>query len=56
MNLSAPKMVTWWVAVVIGLLGILDHFVKLPLIGGFSSYLVVIAFVILAVATVVDGL
>ena len=49
-------MATWWVAVVIGVLGILDHFVKLPLIGGLSAYLVVIGFVILAVATIVDGL
>ena len=56
MKFSAPRMVTWWVAVVIGVLGILDHFMKLPLIGGFSAYLVVLAFLILAVATVVDGL
>ena len=56
MKFSAPKMATWWVAVVIGVLGILDHFVKLPLIGGLSAYLVVIGFVILAVATIVDGL
>jgi hypothetical protein len=56
MKFSAPKMATWWVAVVIGVLGILDHFVPLPLIGGLSAYLVVIGFVILAVATIVDGL
>ena len=56
MNLSAPKMVTWWVAVVIGLLGILDHFVKFPLIGNYGAYLATLAFIILAVATVVDGL
>ena len=56
MKLSAPKMVTWWVAVVLGVLGILDHFVKIPVIGGYSAYLVVLGFLILAVATVVDGL
>jgi hypothetical protein len=56
MKLSAPKMVTWWIAVVVGVIGVLDHFVKLPLIGGLSSYLVLLGFLILAVATVVDGL
>ena len=56
MNFSAPKMVTWWVAVVLGVLGILDHFVKLPVIGSWSAYLVGLGFLILAVATVVDGL
>ena len=27
MKLSAPKMVTWWIAVVLGLLGVLGRFV-----------------------------
>jgi hypothetical protein len=56
MKFSAPKMVTWWVAVVLGVLGILDHFVKLPVIGSYLAYPVVLGFLILAVATVVDDL
>jgi hypothetical protein len=56
MNFSAPKMATWWIAVVIGVLGIIDHFLKLPLIANYGAYMVGLAFLILAVATVVDGL
>jgi mannose-6-phosphate isomerase-like protein (cupin superfamily) len=56
MKFSAPKMATWWVAVVVGLLGILGYIVKLPVISDYSGYLMVLAFLILAVATVVDGL
>jgi len=56
MKLSAPKMITWWVAVVLGVLGILDHFVKLPVIGGWSAYLVGLGFLILVIATITDGL
>jgi mannose-6-phosphate isomerase-like protein (cupin superfamily) len=56
LNFSAPKSATWWVAVVVGLLGILGYIVNLPVISGYSGYLVVLAFLILAVATVVGGL
>jgi hypothetical protein len=56
MKLSAPKLVTWWVAVVLGALGILSHFVKLPVIGGYSAYLVGLGFLILVVATITDSL
>ena len=49
-------MITWWIAVVLGVLGILDHFVKLPVVGPYSAYLVVIGFLILAIATITDGL
>ena len=56
MNLSAPKNVTWIIAVVIGLLGFIGNFVTLPIIGGFSFWLLFIGFALLAVATFVEGL
>jgi hypothetical protein len=56
MNLSAPKNVTWWIAVVLGVLGLLGNFVALPVIGGLSLWLLFLGFAILAVATAIDGL
>ena len=56
MKLSAPKNVTWWIAVVLGVLGLLGNFVALPVIGSFSFWLLVLGFAILAVATFVEGL
>ena len=56
MNLSAPKNVTWIIAVVIGLLGFIGNFVALPVIGGFSFWLLFIGFALLAVATLFEGL
>ncbi|MBL0343796.1 hypothetical protein [Candidatus Villigracilis affinis] len=56
MNLSAPKNVTWIIAVVIGLLGFIGNFVALPVIGGFSVWLLFIGFALLAIATFVEGL
>ena len=56
MQFSAPKQVTWWIAVVIGVLGILATLVTIPVLSGFAFWLVVVGFVLLAVATVVEGL
>lgn len=56
MNLSAPKNLTWIIAVVVGLLGFLGNFVAIPVIGGFSFWLLFIGFALLAVATFIDGL
>ena len=56
MKLSAPKTITWWIAVVAGVLGILGNFVALPVVGGFSFWLLALGFVLLAVATSTKGL
>jgi heme/copper-type cytochrome/quinol oxidase subunit 1 len=56
MRFSAPKQITWWIAVVVGVLGILATLVAIPVLSGFAFWLVVIGFALLAVATVVEGL
>ena len=55
MRLSAPKKVTWWVAVVLGVLGILASFVTIPFVSAYAFCFVVIAFVLLALATYLKG-
>ena len=51
MKLSRPKNSTWIIAVIIGVLGIIGSFVSIPLISEYSFWLVVIGFVLLALAT-----
>jgi hypothetical protein len=55
LTLSAPKEVTWIVAVVAGGLGILAHFGVLN-IGVSAVVLLMVGFVVLAIATAVRGL
>lgn len=55
MKLSPPKHLTFWVAVVVAVLGVLANLVTLPLLSGFSFWLVVIAFVILAAGNLFEG-
>ncbi len=56
MNLSAPKNVTWWIAVVLGVLGILGHFAKLPFVTTYDFWFVVVGFVLLVLGTALEGL
>jgi hypothetical protein len=58
MKMSAPKTVTWLIAIIIGGLGILIHqgVVKIAGLSAHSFWLVAIAFVLLAIAALIKGL
>ena len=56
MRTNAPKSTIWIVAVVIGVLGLLGKFVAIPFLTAYAFWLVLIAFVILALATVLKGM
>jgi hypothetical protein len=56
MKLSAPKNVTWWVAVVLGVLGILGSLVAIPFVSTYSFWFVVVGFVLLVLATLLKDL
>jgi len=56
MRLNAPKVVTWWVALVLAVLGVLATFVTIPVLSGFAFWLVVIAAALLLLATAMEGL
>jgi len=51
MSLSAPKQITWWIAVIVGVVGILANFITIPVLSGIAFWLVVLGFVLLALAT-----
>jgi hypothetical protein len=50
-RLHAPKQITWWVAVVVGALGVLGQFVSIPVVSGLSFWLITAGLVILILAT-----
>lgn len=59
MHLSAPKQITWLIALIVGVIGIVIQIMGLTLIAvpfGLGFWLVVVAFVLLLVATMVEGL
>lgn len=56
MNLSAPKQLTFWIAVAIAAIGVIASLVTIPVLSGFAFWLVVIGFLILAAGNVMEGL
>ena len=56
MKLSPPKQITFWIAVIVAVLGVIASLVTIPVLSGFSFWLVVIAFVILALGNMIEGL
>ncbi len=56
MKLSAPKVITWWVALVLAVLGVLASLVVIPVLSGLAFWLVVVAAALLLIATAVEGL
>jgi len=56
MKLSAPKQVTWLIAVIAGVLGILGTFIDLPFVSDYTFFLVAAGFVLLALATFLKDL
>jgi hypothetical protein len=56
MKLSAPRQITFWIAVVVAVLGVLAGLVTIPVLSGIAFWLVVIAFVILVVGNLAEGI
>ena len=56
MKLSAPKQITFWIAVAIAVLGVIAKLVSIPLLSREPGWLVVIAFIVLALGNLIDGL
>ena len=57
MPLSEPRVFTWWVAMILGALGILARFVTIPVLSDrIAFWLVVAGFVVLVLATLLKGI
>jgi hypothetical protein len=56
LKLSAPKVVTFWIAVALALLGVLANQGILSGLGSYAFWLVVAGFVLLALATLLKDL
>lgn len=56
MKLSAPTQMVWYIALVVGIVGVIAGLVTIPVLSGFAFWLVVIAWVILVVSTAMKGM
>lgn len=56
MKLSAPKNVTWWVALIVGVLGFLGTFISIPFVSANAFWFVFVGFALLVLATLLKDL
>lgn len=56
MQLSAPKQITFWIAVVVAVIGLISALVTIPVLSGFAIWIVVLGFIILAAGNLLEGL
>jgi hypothetical protein len=56
MKLNAPKQITWIVAVVLAVIGLIGHLVTIPVLTPLAFWLVFVAAVLLLLATYLTGL
>ncbi len=55
MKPSAPKSTLWLLALIVGILGIVGHFVAIPFVSVYSFWLILAGFVMLALGTTFKG-
>jgi hypothetical protein len=56
MKLSKPKVITWWIAVILGVLGILATLLPIPVLAAYAFWMVAAGFALLALGTALKGL
>ncbi len=59
MKLSAPKQITWLIALIVGVVGVAVQILMPTLVAvpfGLGFWLVAIAFIILLIATLIEGM
>ncbi len=56
MKLNAPKQVTFVIALIVAIVGVISYFVAIPVLSAIAFWLLVIAFVVLAAGNLIMGL
>ena len=56
MKLSEPKVITFIIAVVLALLAVLASYVAIPFISQYAFFVLLVAFILLALANLLKGL
>ncbi len=55
MRLNAPKKATWWISLILAILGVLGKLIVFPILTPLAFWLVLIAFIVLLLGSSVKG-
>jgi hypothetical protein len=56
MKLNAPKKITWWISLILAVVGLIGNLVAIPVVSGIDFWLVLVAAGLLLLATYFPGL
>jgi len=56
MKLTPPKVITWWIAVILGILALIGHLNVISGLNPFAFWLALIGLALLVLATLIKGL
>lgn len=56
MRTSAPKVITWWIALILGVLGLLGYSGNMAALSPYSFWLVMVGLALMLVATLIRNL
>lgn len=56
MKFTPPKQITFWISLVLAVLGVLATFVSIPFVSGFALWFVVAGYALLAAGLFLKGL
>ena len=56
MKLTPPKVITFWIAVILGILGFLGMLITIPLVSAYAFWFLFAGFVLLVLALLIKGL
>jgi len=56
MKLTEPKVITFWISVILGVLGILGTLTSIPFVSDNAFWFVAVGFILLALGNLLKGL
>lgn len=56
MKIQKPKVLTFWISVILAVLGLIGTLVTIPVLSGIAFWLVLVGFVLLALGNLITGL
>lgn len=56
MRLNAPKQITWIIALILGIVGLVAELVTIPVLSNIAFWIVLVALALMLLATYIEGL
>ena len=56
MQLTPPKKITWWIALILVVVAIIGQFVTIPVIGAYMFWFAAVSAALMLLATAIKGL